>query len=132
MGQGAGTCGFSHLWFTDRAAIGLIPVRQNWKWGFINYQGKFVINPQFQLARDAFKVIAQDKSIEYIGLFNNELAIAKKNGKIGYLNNKGEFLSLLHMRKEQVFTVNQGKLLTTFTSKTRNMGQTIVFQGYSL
>ena len=27
--------GLSHLWFTDRAANGLIPVRQNWKWGSI-------------------------------------------------------------------------------------------------
>ncbi|SDM14281.1 WG containing repeat-containing protein [Paenibacillus sp. OK060] len=101
--------GLSQLWFTDRAANGLIPVRQNWKWGFINYQGKFVIKPQFQLARDAFnqgvavinrnqlinsagKVIFQDKSIEYIGWFDNGLAIAKKNGKIGYLNTKGKFV----------------------------------------
>ncbi|WP_433708996.1 WG repeat-containing protein [Paenibacillus illinoisensis] len=101
--------GLSHLWFTDRAANGIIPVRQNWKWGFINYQGKFVIKPQFQLARDAFnqgvavvnrnqlinsagKVIFQDKNIEYISWFDNGLAAAKKNGKIGYLNTKGKFV----------------------------------------
>ncbi|MEW4428889.1 WG repeat-containing protein [Paenibacillus pabuli] len=35
----------SHFWFTDGSANGLIPVRQNWRWGFINYQGKFVIKP---------------------------------------------------------------------------------------
>jgi hypothetical protein len=31
--------GLSQLWFTDRAANGRIPVRQNWSWGFINYPG---------------------------------------------------------------------------------------------
>lgn len=97
------------IWFADRAENGLIPVRQNQKWGFINYQGKFVLKPQFQLAREPFyqgvavvnrnqlingagKVIFQDKSIEYIGGYNDGLAIAKKKGKIGFINTKGTFV----------------------------------------
>lgn len=146
--------GLSHLWFTDRADNGLIPVRQNWKWGFINYQGKFVIKPQFQLARDAFykgvavvnrnqlinskgKVIFQDKSIEYIGLFNNGLAIAKKNGKIGYLNTKGKFVisptyeeatsfynqaTLVKKNGKWALINNKGKLLTAFNIEDKNYG----------
>ena len=138
--------GLSHLWFTDRAANGLIPVRQNWKWGFINYQGKFVIKPQFQLARDAFnqgvavvnrnqlinnkgKVIFQDKSIEYISWFDYGLAIAKKNGKIGYLNTKGKFVisptyeegtgfynqvAMVKKNGKWALINTKGKLLTTF------------------
>ncbi|MEK4529881.1 WG repeat-containing protein [Paenibacillus sp. FSL H8-0104] len=146
--------GLSHLWFTDRADNGLIPVRQNWKWGFINYQGKFVIKPQFQLARDAFykgvavvnrnqlinskgKVIFQDKSIEYIGLFNNGLAIAKKNGKIGYLNTKGKFVisptyeeatsfynqaALVKKNGKWALINTKGKLLTTFNIEDKDFG----------
>lgn len=146
--------GLSHLWFTDRADNGLIPVRQNWKWGFINYQGKFVIKPQFQLARDAFykgvavvnrnqlinskgKVIFQDKSIEYIGLFNNGLAIAKKNGKIGYLNTNGKFVisptyeegtsfynqaALVKKNGKWALINTKGKLLTTFNIEDKEFG----------
>lgn len=97
------------LWFTDRADNGLIPIRQNQKWGFINYDGKMILKPQFQIARDPFtqgvavvnnnqlintsgKVIFQDKGIKYIGGFNYDVAIAEKKGKIGYLNTKGVFV----------------------------------------
>ncbi|MDQ0171754.1 WG repeat-containing protein [Paenibacillus tundrae] len=146
--------GLSHLWFTDRAENGLIPVRQNWKWGFINYQGKFVIKPQFQLARDAFyqgvavvnrnqlinskgKVIFQDKSIEYIGGFDNGLAIAKKNGKIGYLNTKGKFVisptyeagtsfynqaALVKKNGKWALINTKGKLLTAFNIEDKEYG----------
>ncbi|WP_338541896.1 WG repeat-containing protein [Paenibacillus tundrae] len=146
--------GLSHLWFADRAENGLIPVRQNWKWGFINYQGKFVIKPQFQLARDAFyqgvavvnrnqlinskgKVIFQDKSIEYIGGFDNGLAIAKKNGKIGYLNTKGKFVisptyeagtsfynqaALVKKNGKWALINTKGKLLTAFNIEDKEYG----------
>lgn len=146
--------GLSQLWFTDRAANGRIPVRQNWSWGFINYQGKFVIKPQFQLARDAFnqdvavvnrnqlinskgKVIFQDKKIEYIGWFDDGLAIAKKSGKIGYLNTKGKFVipptyeegtsfynqaALVKKNGKWALINSKGKLLTAFNIEDMDYG----------
>lgn len=142
------------LWFVDRAENGLIPVRQNQKWGFINYQGKFVLKPQFQLAREPFyqgvavvnnnqlvtgsgKVIFQDKSIEYIGGFNDGLAIAKKKGKIGYINTKGKFVIApsyeegTSFYKQAAFVKKNGKwalidskgrLLTPFNIEAKEFG----------
>lgn len=55
---------------------GLIPVKQNDKWGYINNKGVFVINPQFQNA-ECF--------------FDNVARVVDSDGKIGYISKDGSF-----------------------------------------
>lgn len=144
------------IWFADRAENGLIPVRQKQKWGFINYQGKFVLKPQYQLAREPFyqgvavvnknqlinragKVAFQDKNIEYIGSFNDGLAIAKKKGKIGFMNTKGTFViapsyeegtgfynQVAFVKKDGKWALidTNGKTLTPFNIEAKEFGPT--------
>lgn len=54
----------------------LIPVRQDYKWGYINHKGEYVIAPQFDDA-------------EY---FSSGLAKIMVNGEIGYINRDGDYV----------------------------------------
>jgi len=55
---------------------GFAPFQKNMKWGFINEDGKIVINPQF----------------DNIGFFSGDLAAVELNNKWGYINKKGEIV----------------------------------------
>lgn len=145
------------MWFADRADHGLIPVRKNSKWGFINYQGKFVIKPQYNLARAPFyqgvtavnrnqlinssgKVIFYDKTIEYIGGFNDGLATVQKKGKagkVGFINSKGKYVivptyddatrfynQVAFVKKGGKWALmdSKGKLLTSFMFEEQDFG----------
>lgn len=56
---------------------GLAPVQaQTGRWGFINERQKWVIQPQFEDARE----------------FKDSKAAVRKNGKWGFINKRGEWL----------------------------------------
>lgn len=96
---------------------GIAPVKLNGKWGVIDKEGKFVINPQYEnfLVNDLtyrFQVFtngiasvekngkwgAIDKSGKVVvdfkydcgRIFINEMACVEKNGKYGYIDTKGK------------------------------------------
>ena len=55
---------------------GLLAVKVNNKWGFIDSTGKFVIKPKFNSADN----------------FNEGLALIKENNKYGFINKTGEYI----------------------------------------
>jgi WG containing repeat len=67
-------------------ADGLIAVKVDGKWGFMNTSGQIVIAPQFDPDVDEY---AQDV---FYGTFRDGLAVVKSNGKWGYVNKSGKFL----------------------------------------
>ncbi len=69
-----------------RPSEGLIAVKVQDKWGFMDLRGKMVIEPQFE--RD-FNEYHEDR---YEGLFRGGLAFAKQNGKFGYIDQTGKFV----------------------------------------
>jgi len=69
-----------------RLAEGLIAVKSQAKWGFINTQGQIVIAPQFE-----FEMSEYHEDV-YYGEFSNGIATAKLNGKWGYINKDRKFL----------------------------------------
>lgn len=61
----------------DKNEYDLIPVKLGDKWGYINKEGNYVINPQYK----------------YAGFFSDEVAIvANQDSLFGYINKKGEYL----------------------------------------
>ena len=58
-----------------RFSFDLIPVKTD-KWGYINNEGKMVINPSFESA----------------SLFCEGLAVVRENGKTGYIDPSGKFV----------------------------------------
>ena len=65
------------LYGCDSADDSLIPVKINGKWGYINFKGEYVINPQF----------------DYADPFSEGLAkIQISDGKIGYIDNAGKYV----------------------------------------
>ena len=54
----------------------LYPISSGGKWGYVNVNGKMVIDPQYDLAYG----------------FYEELAAVVKDNKMGYINNKGEYV----------------------------------------
>ncbi len=64
-------CGFS-----QDADYELIPVRQVDTWGYIDHNGSWVINPQFEDAE----------------CFFDGLARVESNGKVGYINKEGQLV----------------------------------------
>jgi hypothetical protein len=65
---------------------GLIAVKVENKWGFMNTQGQIVIAPQFDPDEDNYR---EDV---YFGVFFGELALVRLNGKWGYINRVGKFV----------------------------------------
>lgn len=55
---------------------GLIPVKYGDKWGYINYEGKYEINPQFDTAR----------------YFINGIALVRNGKEYGYINTDGKYI----------------------------------------
>lgn len=61
----------------DKFDYELLPIESNEKWGYIDHEGKYVINPQFKDAK----------------LFCEGLALVKnKEDKYGYINKEGTFV----------------------------------------
>lgn len=65
---------------------GLIPVKINDRWGFINIEGKIVIVPQFEPDINEYGDDLYQES------FTNGLALAKSKGKWGFINREGKFV----------------------------------------
>jgi len=70
---------------------GLIAVRENGKWGFINLKGEYVIDPQFADARSFSNGLAAVFDGKKWGFINKdcELAIAYQFNDVGYFNKQG-------------------------------------------
>lgn len=62
------------LWYEDQ----VLKVQKNGKWGLINYEGKMLLNPQYD-------------SIEALQGIKNALLV-KKEGKCGLVNNEGRII----------------------------------------
>jgi len=67
----------THNGYNDRFSYSLIPVQSDEKWGYIDNQGKYVVNPQFQSAY----------------LFTEGIAVVESSdGRFGYIGEDGKFL----------------------------------------
>ena len=62
--------------FNRKNDIKLIAVEVSGQWGYIDLEGKYVINPQFDMANPFFDGLARVVS----------------NGKVGYISTKGEYV----------------------------------------
>ncbi len=70
---------------TKRDLVGLFPIEQNDKWGYIDRTGKIVIKPQFDYANyfyEGLAVVLNDKQ----ELLDGSLVV----GKYGYIDKKGK------------------------------------------
>lgn len=86
----------------------LIPVKSNDKWGYIDDNGKYIINPQFA----------------YAGYFSDKLAVVSNTeNKYGYVNEKGEYiinpqyLFALSFSEEMACVVSEGGVPKFINSK---------------
>lgn len=62
--------------FNKRSGVKLIAVEANGQWGYIDLEGRYVINPQFDAANP----------------FIDGLARVVSNGKVGYISTKGDYV----------------------------------------
>lgn len=88
--------------------ISLIPVESGDKWGYINKEGKYIINPQFSDA----------------SFFRDGLAkVISMDGKIGYINTKGNYVipakykDGTHFYEGFAFVVADGENITCIDKK---------------
>jgi hypothetical protein len=79
---------------------GLISVKIDDKWGFINIEGKIVIEPQFE------PDINEYRDDVYQASFANGLAAAKSKGKWGFINREGKFVIAPKFDKARQFNGN--------------------------
>lgn len=89
---------------------GLIAVRENGKWGFINLKGEYVIDPQFADARSFSNGLAAVSDGKKWGFVNTagELAITYQFTDVGYFNKKGCCM-VLNEEKDA-----KGKIIKTY------------------
>jgi hypothetical protein len=73
---------------SDSGAKKLFPVVKDGKWGYMNNQGKIVIEPQFDAARDFHDGLALVSKFDKSGDSNAQA----KNGKDGYIDETGKFV----------------------------------------
>jgi len=66
---------------------GLCPVRQGSLWGYIDKTGTVIVEPTFETA-DRFE---RTQEVTY-GVKGTHAALVKKDGKYGYLDDKGEYI----------------------------------------
>lgn len=78
---------------------GIAPVKMNGVWGFINKEGKYLINPQYQ------DFAVNDKDYSY-RVFINDIASVKKNGKWGAINKNGKVV--IDFKYDSGFIFNNG------------------------
>ena len=89
---------------------GLIAVRENGKWGYINLKGEYVIDPQYADARSFSNGLAAVSDGKKWGFVNKdgELAITYQFTDVGYFNKKGCCMVL----NEE--TDSKGKIIKTY------------------
>ncbi len=76
---------------------GLIPVKSNDKWGYVDKEGKYIINPQFS----------------YADYFINGIALVKSNdNKYGFINEKGEYLINPQYKNAMPFSENMACVIS--------------------
>lgn len=105
---------------------------ENGLFGFIDNKGKWAIEPQYLFGSDfsdgvasvsldeKTRVLIDHKGdiitrfasdIDYVGFFRNGLAPARKNGKYGYINKKGE--TVIDFKYEEAKEFNEGIAFAT-------------------
>lgn len=115
----------------------LIPVQSGQYWGYINHDGKFIINPQFANANPFYEGVALIKSSDgkygYINEegkyiinpvykdatdFGNGLAlVVKENSKLEFINVKGETKISLDQSVESAHKFSEGLALINVNNK---------------
>lgn len=73
----------------DPEARKLFPVRKNGKWGYINNQGKIVIEPQFDKVADFYEGLAQ---VEKLRDSSRTGTIPMEDVNCGYIDETGKFV----------------------------------------
>lgn len=68
---------------------------QNGKWGLIDEDGLFIVEPQY----------------DYMDVFNEGIVAVKKNGKFGYLNKYGQLIVQTEYDSARFFTNGMGPLM---------------------
>ena len=85
----------------DWESEGLIAIKKEGKWGFINYLGKWIIANQY----------------DEIEEFRGGLAAVKKEGKWGYINSEGKMIIPLIYKEARGFYDGETASVTTFDDK---------------
>ncbi|MDR1594424.1 MAG: WG repeat-containing protein [Prevotellaceae bacterium] len=99
--------------YSSQVSEGLIAVRKNTMWGYKDKTGKWVIQPQFEVAGnfyDSMALVKQDKKYGYIDKegkwlilpqfngdvysFKEGMAVAKQNNKWGFIDKTGKWAIL--------------------------------------
>lgn len=119
------------------ADLNLIPVKSGQYWGYVNPDGKFIINPQFAKASPFYEGLALIKSTDgkygFINEegkfvidpiykdatnFDNGLAlVVKENSKLEFINSKGETKILLDRAVEKAHKFSEGLALVNVNNK---------------
>jgi hypothetical protein len=120
---------------------GLYPAFKNGKFGFVNSNGRFVIQPKFEVVKNFSNEIAAVKTngrwgyinkndqivinptFDDAGDFNEELAIIKINNKSNLINKRGDFL--LTEGYDRISLTDEGYFLT----EENNLHGLIDFEG---
>jgi len=79
----------------DNFHEGFGKIQLNELYGIVDKAGKVIIEPQY----------------DYLGIFNNKIALAEKNGKQFYINEKNEVLdisSILENKYDEIFSFSDG------------------------
>ncbi len=119
------------------ADFSLIPVKSGQYWGYINTDGKFIINPQFSEANPFYEGLALIKATDgkygFINEegnfvinpvykdatnFNNGISlVVKDNSKLEFINSKGETKIPLDAAIEKAHIFSEGLALVNINNK---------------
>lgn len=96
---------------------GLVGVKKNGKWGFIDKTGKIIIEPQYH----------------YVASFSEGLAVVKQNGKYGFIDKTGKVV--IPLQYDGVDSFSEGLAVVRQNNKWGYIdtnGKTIIDLKYSL